>query len=105
MSEHVFSTSQPAEAEMALPALWPLRAEKSAKHKLVQGELKPPSELPLFCNPLVIFVANWMLMLVSLSFHVTYVTYPRMAMPMLLFGISLGSFLFGYIVSRMLLQR
>jgi oligosaccharide repeat unit polymerase len=105
MSEHVFSIIQPAEAEVALPAIWPSRAERSVNHKLVQGALKSPSELPLFCNPLVIFVANWMLMLVSLSVHVTYVTYPRMGMPLILFGISLGSFLFGYVVSCMLLQR
>ena len=90
---------------MALTALWPSRAERFAKHKLVNGELKPLEELPHFCNPLVIFGANWMLMMVSLSFQVTYVTYPRIEMPLLLFGISLGSFLFGYIVSRMLLQR
>ena len=44
-------------------------------------------------------------MMVALSFQVTYVTYPKMGMPMLLFGISLGSFLFGYIVSRTVLHR
>lgn len=90
---------------MVSPALWPSQAEKFAKHKLVHGELKPLRDLPLFCNPLVIFLGNWTLMMVSLSFQVTYVTYPKMGMPLLLFGISLGSFLFGYIVSRMLLHR
>ena len=41
--------------------------------------------MPLFCNPLVIFVLNWVLMLVSLSFQITYVTYPAMGIPVLLF--------------------
>ena len=90
---------------MASPVLWPSLAEKFAKHKLVRGELKPPKDIPLFCNPLVIFLGNWALMMAALSAQVTYVTYPHMGMPMLLFGISLGSFLFGYIVSRMLLHK
>lgn len=90
---------------MASPVLWPTLAEKFAKHKLVRGELKPPKDIPLFCNPLVIFLGNWALMMAALSAQVTYVTYPKMGMPMLLFGISLGSFLLGYIVSRMLLHR
>jgi len=105
MSEHLFSTSRPAEAAMASPVLWPSLAEKFAKHKLVRGELKPPKDIPLFCNPLVIFLGNWALMMAALSAQVTYVTYPNMGMPMLLFGISLGSFLFGYIASRMLLHK
>jgi oligosaccharide repeat unit polymerase len=71
----------------------------------VQGKLKPLKEIPFFCNPLVIFLGNWALMIASLSAQITYVTYPKMGIPMLLFGISLGSFLFGYIVSRMLLHR
>jgi oligosaccharide repeat unit polymerase len=105
MSEHLFSSSQPAEAAMASPVVWPSLAEKFAKHKLVRGELKPAKDIPLFCNPLVIFLGNWALMMAALSAQVTYVTYPKMGMPMLLFGISLGSFLFGYIVSRMLLHK
>src|SRR3569833_1040411 len=105
MNEHLFSTGQPAEAAMASPELWPSQTEKFAKHKLVQGELKPLRDVPLFFNPLVIFLGNWTLMLVSLSFQISYVTFPSMGMPLLLFGISLGSFLFGYIVSRMLLHR
>jgi oligosaccharide repeat unit polymerase len=101
-----FGTGQPAEAAaMATPAVWPSLTVKFAKHKVVHGELKPRRDLPLFCNPLVIFLGNWTLMLISLSFQITYVTYPHAGMPMLLFGISLGSFLFGYIVSRMLLHR
>ncbi|HEY1577926.1 MAG TPA: O-antigen polymerase [Terracidiphilus sp.] len=100
-----FNTSQQAEAAMPSSALWPSLTEKFAKHKLAHGELRARQDIPFFCNPLVIFLANWALMLVSLSFQVTYVTYPGLGMPLLLLGLSVGSFLFGYIVSRMLLHR
>lgn len=86
-------------------AVWPAFTEKFAKHSLLRSLLKPRHELPLFCNPLVLFLANWVLMLVSLSFQITYVTYPQMGLPILLFLLSLGSFLFGYLVSRTLLHR
>jgi oligosaccharide repeat unit polymerase len=108
MNEPFSSTSfsaQSAEVSIAPSAMWPTLTEKFAKHKFVQGVLKGRRELPLFCNPLVIFLANWALMLLSLSFQITYVTYPKMGMPVLLFALSLGSFLFGYLVSRTLLHR
>ena len=105
MSELLLNATQRAEAAMAFPAKGPTLAEKFAKHRIVQGELKPHHEIPLFCNPLVIFLGNWVLMMVSLSSQVTYVTYPHVGMPLVLFGISLGSFLFGYAGLRMLLQR
>ena len=100
-----YRTSQQAEAAMPSSALWPSLTEKFAKHKLVHGELRLRKDVPFFCNPVVIFLANWAFMLVSLSFQITYVTYPSMGMPLLLLGLSVGSFLFGYIVSRMLLHR
>jgi oligosaccharide repeat unit polymerase len=100
-----YSANQSAEASMAPVAFWPLSMERFAKHKLVHGILKGRGELPLYCNPLVLFCLNWVAMLVALSFHITYVSYPDMGMPLLLFGLSLASFLFGYIVSRMLLHR
>lgn len=105
LSKTSFSTSQQLEAAMPSPVLWPSLTDKFAKHKLVHGELKPRQDIPFFCNPLVIFLANWALMLASLSFQITYVTYPKLGMPLLLLGLSVGSFLFGYIVSRMLLHR
>jgi oligosaccharide repeat unit polymerase len=90
---------------MVPAAMWPGLMEKLAKRRLVFGALKARTELPLFCNPLVIFLANWALMLISLSIQITYVTYPNMGIPVLLFVISLGSFLFGYLVSRTLLHQ
>lgn len=100
-----FSAAQPVEASIAPTAMWPSLAERLAKHKLVHGVLKGRRDLPLFCNPLMIFLLNWVLMLVSLSFQITYVTYPTMGIPILLFVLSLGSFLFGYMVARTLLHR
>jgi oligosaccharide repeat unit polymerase len=100
-----FSTSARSEVMMASTAVWPSPAEKLARHKLVPGELVPKGDIPAFCNPLLIFLMNWTLMLVTLSFQVTYVSYPNAGIPALLLAISAGSFLFGYIVSRVLLHR
>lgn len=109
MNEQLRSTSfgatQPVEVSIRPAAMWPSLTERLRKHKFVHGMLKGRRELPLFCNPLVIFVLNWVLMLVSLSFQITYVSYPTMGMPILLFALSLGSFLFGYLVARTLLHR
>ena len=100
-----FGATQPLEASIAPTAMWPSLTDKLARHRFVSGVLKGRQELPLFCNPLVIFVLNWALMVLTLSFQVTYVTYPTMGIPILLFVLSLGSFLFGYMVSRTLLHR
>lgn len=102
---HSYSAGQPAEAAMTPAAFWPSITERFGKHKLVRGILKGRGDLPFYCNPLVLFCLNWAAMLVSLSLQITYVTYPNLGMPFLLFGISLASFLFGYLVSRMLLHR
>jgi oligosaccharide repeat unit polymerase len=100
-----FTALQPAEASASSAALWPKLTGSLTKHKFVHSVLMGRRELPLFCNPLIIFLLNWVLMLVSLSFQITYVSYPTMGMPVLLFVLSLGSFLFGYLVARTLLHR
>ena len=100
-----FSATQPVEVSIASAPMWSSLTERFRKHKFVHGVLKGRRELPLFCNPLVIFVLNWVLMLVSLSFQITYVTYPTMGIPVLLCTLSVGSFVFGYMVSRTLLHR
>lgn len=109
MNEPLHSTSydasSPAQASMQSPALWQELGERFAKHKLVRAVLKSRGDLPLFCNPLVLFLLNWVLMVVGLSFKVTYVTYPHMGLPILLFALSLSSFLFGYLISRTLFHR
>jgi len=100
-----FSSSQRAAVSMAPAAMWPQLKEKVENHKLIHGVLKKRQDLPLFCNPLFIFAMNWVLMMVTLSFQITYVTYPNMGIPVLLFVLSLGSFLFGYLVARTVLHR
>lgn len=100
-----YSADQSAEVSMAPTAFWPSITERFAKHKLIHGILKGRADLPVYCNPLVLFCLNWLAMLVALSFQITYVSYPNLDMPVLLFGLSLASFLFGYIVSRMVLHR
>jgi oligosaccharide repeat unit polymerase len=100
-----FGAVQPVEGSISPTAMWPKLTERLTKHKFVRSVLLGRRELPLFCNPLIIFLVNWVLMLVSLSFQITYVSYPAMGMPVLLFALSLGSFLFGYLVARTLLHR
>jgi oligosaccharide repeat unit polymerase len=99
-----FSSIPPAGA-MASTALWPSLTEKFVRHQVTHGVLNSGRDIPSFCNPLLIFVANWVLMLVTLSCQVTYVSYPGAGIPSMLFALSLGSFLLGYLVSRMLLHR
>lgn len=99
------SAMQPAEIPISATTLWPKLTESLTEPRFVHDVLMGRRDLPLFCNPLIIFLLNWVLMLVSLSLQVTYVSYPAMGMPVLLFAISLVSFLFGYFVTRTLLRR
>ena len=99
-----FLAVQPAEIPISAAVLWPKLTEIFTKRRLVHDVLMGRRDLPLFCNPLVVFLLNWVIMLVSLSLQVTYVSYPAMGMPVLLFALSLGSFLFGYLVVRTLLH-
>ena len=60
--------AHPGHLQMAPAATWPAVTENVENHVLSHGLLKGRQDLPLYCNPLVIFVLNWILMLVSLSF-------------------------------------
>lgn len=100
-----YGASQPADVPMQTSAVWEDLTERFAKHRLVRSFLKPRGEVPLFCNPLVIFILNWAAMLITLNLQITYVSYPFLGLPILLFVLSLVSFLFGYLVSRTLLHR
>lgn len=91
---------QPARIAVANAAIWPPLIENRKAHQLVHGVLKPREYLPLYCNPVVLFLSNWILMLASLSAKVTYVTYPHIGIPLLLCVLSIASFLFGYLVAR-----
>ncbi len=81
------------------------RSEKSRGHILVRGEAKTSRGIPFYCNPITLFMLNWIMMLTCLSVHVTYVSYPHAGLPLVLFGISTASLLFGYVVARMLLHK
>ena len=48
-------------------AIWPPVVDGSKRHELVQGVLKGRRSLPLFCNPVVLFLFNWMVMLTRAS--------------------------------------
>lgn len=54
------------------------------------------SDLPFYCHPLKLFLFTWILMLAALSFHVSYVSYPSMGLPLGLFILSAIGFLWGY---------
>ena len=86
-------------------ALWLESAKRHPNHKLVQGVIGAGGRAPLYCNPIVLFLLNWLMMLACLDFHVTYVSYPHPGLPLLLFALSTASLLFGYAVSRMLLRK
>jgi oligosaccharide repeat unit polymerase len=95
-----YDACQPDRVSSVSAAIWPAVVDKLEGHTVVRGELKARRYLPLFCSPIALFIINWTLMLCALSVHVTYVSYPYMGMPLLLCGLSIGSFLLGYAVSR-----
>lgn len=105
LQNSAYSTSPPAQSGLAAAAIWPALAGTRGKHKLVEGVLKAHKDLPLFCNPVALFVFNWAFMMASLSAQITYVTYPLMDIPILLCALSVGSFFFGYLVAHTTLLR
>jgi oligosaccharide repeat unit polymerase len=78
--------------------------ERSDRH-IMQYEAKRREELPLYCNPLVLFLLSWALMLGCLTAQVTYVSYPHVIVPVVLFLGSCGSFLLGYWPTQVLLGK
>ncbi len=74
-------------------------------HNIVRGVLESRRSLPLYCSPAILFAFNWLLMLSSLRARVTYVTYPFMGIPLLLCALSVGSFLLGHVVARVIFHR
>jgi len=70
---------QPARIAVANSTISPPLVESRKARQLEHGVLKPGEYLPLYCNPIFLFLTNWILMLASLSAKVTYVTYPTSA--------------------------
>ena len=58
--------------------------------------LRPDSSLPFYCRPVSLFVLSWAVMLVALSFQISYESYPDMSLPLLLCAMSVIALLCGY---------
>jgi oligosaccharide repeat unit polymerase len=84
---------------------WPALFEAPARRTLKRNALVAPRELPLYCHPLALFFAVWGLMLACLTVHVSYVIYPNLGTPLLIFIVSGGSLLLGYFACTTVLQR
>ncbi|NYF78214.1 hypothetical protein [Granulicella arctica] len=63
-------------------------------------QIRNQSQLPLYCRPLSLFVAVWLLMLAAFQLHISYTSYPDISVALGLFVASLFSFLFGYATLR-----
>jgi hypothetical protein len=97
MSDFPYSPDYRAGAVSAdSTALWPAFAKVRAGHTVILGSLKPRPELPIYCNPVAIFFAVWILMLTCLDVHVSYVIYPYLATPFSICAVSTVSLLLGY---------
>jgi hypothetical protein len=62
--------------------------------------LRHRSGLPLYCEPIALFVAVWLLMLGSLQLRLSVDTYLDFTLAWILFGASLASLLLGHITVR-----
>ena len=85
--------------------VWLEADQTGSRHAFAKGSFRPRRELPLYCHPIVLFLAIWVLMLACLSFHVSYVIYPYLGIPFLIFLVSVGSLLLGYLASTAMLER
>ncbi len=83
---------------------WPELSGVDASHTMRVGVFRPRRELPIYCNPIALFVAVWIVMLACLSFRVSYVIYPSFGIPFLIFIIALGSLFLGYFASTSILD-
>jgi oligosaccharide repeat unit polymerase len=63
--------------------------------------LRRSRALPFYCHPVSLFLATWVLMLACLRLQISYVSYPNFSLPFFIFVISFVSFLFGYLIIRL----
>ena len=89
----------------AVAGIWPAQIEARARHVFSRGVFRPRQELPFYCNPIALFITVWILMLACLSVHVSYVIYPGLATPFLIFIVSAGSLLLGFFACTAVLDR
>jgi oligosaccharide repeat unit polymerase len=96
-----FAADQP----LILAGAWSEGSGSRSQHSFASGTFRPRRELPIYCNPVALFLAVWILMLACLSVHVSYVIYPDIGIPFLIFFVSAGSMLLGYFASTAILER
>lgn len=105
MSHFPFPNSSPVASVHSAAGTWSAALELRARHSLRAGIFRPRRELPVYCNPIALFLAVWVLMLACLSVHVSYVIYPNLATPLLIFLVSSGSLLLGFFASTAVLDQ
>ena len=59
-------------------------------------QIRKQSELPFYCNPISLFFAVWLMMLVTFQLRISYTSYPDISLALLLFAVSAISFMTGY---------
>jgi hypothetical protein len=89
---------------LAASGLWPATTSTDTRHVVSRCVFRPRRDIPIYCNPIVLFFAVWSLMLASLSVHVSYVIYPGLATPLLIFAVSAASLLLGFFASTAVLD-
>lgn len=90
---------------LAIPGRWPDVGGARSNHTITEGVFRPRQELPIYCNPIALFLAVWGLMLICLCFHISYVIYPYFTTPVVIFVISITALLLGYFASTAILER
>ena len=78
---------------------WPWTSPGNGRHTLVRRTIRAKGNLPLYCNPIALFLGIWITMLACLSVHVSYAIYPHFGTPVLVFAVSTISLLLGYSAS------
>jgi hypothetical protein len=63
-------------------------------------QIRESSELPFYCSPMKLFLVVWFMMLGAFELHISYTSYPEISTALLLFIVSLCSFLLGYATVR-----
>ena len=100
-TEYAFSRGGPG---FDSAVLWPDDSAGHAASRSICIVARPRQDLPLYCNPIALFLAVWILMLGCLSVHVSYVIYPGFFTPILIFGVSTASLILGYLASTAILE-
>jgi oligosaccharide repeat unit polymerase len=90
---------------LVVAGTWPAPMGLRADHTLSSGIFRPRHELPVYCKPIALFLAVWLLMLLSLAVHVSYIIYPYLGTPFLIFLVSTGSLLLGFFACTAVLDR